>query len=81
MLNAVEIEKKKPSDVYAKRLTELKKVTWDKWLAKVDKIIKTINIGQVDIENEEARTVTQEVLMLIAKLDERDANLGGYNAK
>ena len=72
MLEAVEKQKEKPSDVWAERASELQKLSWDKWLFKVDSIIRKINIGQVDINNEDARAITQDIVEVISKLDSKD---------
>jgi hypothetical protein len=70
-LRLVEQDKKHPSVVWARRAEELTKSTWDKWLFKVNSILKTISLGD-DFSTDEAKHTVRRLVALIDQLDERD---------
>lgn len=74
MLDAVEKHKDKPSDVWAARASELHRITWARWLSSVNNIINKINIGQVDINDGDAKEITIKLMGLLEKLDKKDMN-------
>lgn len=78
MLHEVEVEKRCPSDVWAERAAELQKLQWDKWLLKVNAILKAVTLAD-DLESEEAKAVVRRLVQLIKELDQRDID-GGRDA-
>lgn len=71
MLHKVEVDKERPSDVWAARSVELQKQRWDKWLEKVTAVLSRVNLGD-DLQSVEAREVTERLLALIGLLEEKD---------
>jgi hypothetical protein len=77
MLIEVEVEKKAPSDVSARRQAELRQPRWDRWLDEVAKLLKKLQVGNVD--REDART--QEVASRLAEiLDSLPGDLQSFPA-
>jgi hypothetical protein len=70
MLAKVEIDKEKPSDVWADRATELQALQWDQWLLKVLSIIKQVTIDDLDAEG--AADAASALCELIASLEKLD---------
>ena len=71
MLREVEEDKRPPSHVWAERAVELKKLQWDRWLLKVNSILKLVTLGD-DLTSQEARTTVKRLVSLIYELDKRD---------
>ncbi len=71
MLKEVEEDKRLPSHIWAERAIELKKLQWDKWLVKVNSILKLVTLGD-DLTSQEAKTTVKRLVSLISNLDERD---------
>lgn len=71
MLEAVENEGRRPSDVWAERAAELQKLQWDKWLLKVNSILKAVALGD-DLSSQEASDVARRLVHVIEELDRRD---------
>lgn len=78
MLRDVEEDKRLPSDVWAERAVELQTLQWDKWLLKVNSILKTVTLAD-DLSSDEAKATGTRLIRLIAELDERDHE-GGKDA-
>jgi hypothetical protein len=76
MVNKVEIDKEKPSIVWAQRSAELKTPQWDKWLNEVNSVIRQVTLGD-DLNSEYAIKTTKR---LIGLLDELDKKKGDNNA-
>jgi hypothetical protein len=57
MLRAIEVEKKTPSDVAAKRQAELRHPRWDRWLIEVADLLKRLQIANVDADDQQAKLV------------------------
>ena len=72
MLFEVEENKRPPSDVWAERAAELITLEWDKWLLKVNSVLKRVTLGD-DITSEEAKQPVKRLVKLINTLDEKDA--------
>jgi len=68
MLKKVEVEKKKPSDVWAERAAELQTLQWDRWLNKVNSILKQITLAD-DLTSDSAKAVTVRLNRLIEFLE------------
>ena len=71
MLREVEVDKRPPSHVWAERAVELKKIQWDRWLLKVNSILKLVTFGD-DLTSQEAKTAVKRLVSLISDLDKRD---------
>lgn len=73
--------KERPSDVWAERSAELQVLQWDRWLAKVAAVLKTVTIGDLgdDSEPREDAAVTRRLAELVEQLDARDLNDVGPN--
>ena len=67
----VEVDKEKPSIVWAERSVELQKIQWDKWLRKVTTVLSRVNLGD-DLISDDAKQVTQRLIKLIDTLNDRD---------
>jgi hypothetical protein len=52
MLAEIEIDKRSPSDVYAKRQAELRQPRWDRWLKELTELLRKLKLGNVDSEDE-----------------------------
>jgi hypothetical protein len=68
MLREVEEEKKAPSDVSARRQAELRQPRWDRWLVEVTDLLKRLQIGNLDSEDERARTVAIRLARILDSL-------------
>jgi hypothetical protein len=71
MLREVEEDKRPPSHVWAERAVELKKLQWDRWLLKVNSILKLVTLGD-DLTSQEAKATVKRLVNLISALDKRD---------
>jgi len=71
MLERVTQEKVKPSVVWAERASELQTLRWDKWLFKVNTIIKRITIGD-DLDSSAAIAAISKLSLVLDELDEID---------
>ena len=71
MLDRVTQEKVKPSVVWAERASELQTLRWDRWLFKVNTIIKRITIGD-DLDSSAAMAAISKLSQVLDKLDEID---------
>ena len=65
----VEIDKDKPSDVWAERASELRQLQWDKWLEQVDGVLRRVTLD--DLESAGAKEVTTRLNDLLLKLSHR----------
>lgn len=68
MLREVEVEKKKPSDVYANRAAELRKPRWDRWLKQVAELLNKLSVGNLET-TEEAIDVAKALAGVLDLLD------------
>ena len=71
MLEEVEVNKRKPSEVWAERAVELQKMVWDKWLKKVHSILKKVTFGD-DLSSDTAKNAIKRLIMLVDTLDAKD---------
>jgi len=71
MLNEVEVNKRKPSEVWAVRAAELQKMVWDKWLNKVHSILKKVTFGD-DLSSDAAKEAIERLIALVDTLDTKD---------
>lgn len=78
MLREVEEVKRRPSDVWAERATELLTLQWDRWLLKVNSILRTVTLAD-DLGSDEAKATVRRLVGLVEKLDQRDRK-GDNNA-
>jgi hypothetical protein len=65
-LARVEVNKEKPSDVWAERASELRQLQWDQWLQKVDSVLRKVTID--DIDSAGAGNVVARLNTLVAQL-------------
>jgi hypothetical protein len=65
-LDRVEVNKEKPSDVWAERASELRQLQWDQWLQKVDSVLRKVTID--DIDSAGAGNVVVRLNALVAQL-------------
>lgn len=70
-LKRVELEKQRPSVVWAERAVELYKATWDKWLFKVNSILKTVSLAD-NFSSDQSKLTTKKLIALIEQLEEKD---------
>nr|BDD46378.1 hypothetical protein 7 [Halieaceae bacterium] len=47
-IERVEVNKERPSDVWAERAAELKQLQWDKWLLKTDGVLRRVTLDDLD---------------------------------
>jgi len=71
MLNRVAQEKVNPSVVWAERASELQTLRWDKWLFKINTIIKRITFGD-DLESSAAIAAISRLSDVLNRLDQLD---------
>lgn len=71
MLAQVEVQKKRPSVVYAERSVELQALQWNRWLRKVSSILKEIRIVD-NLSNSDAKFALEGLQIVISELDNRD---------
>ncbi len=69
MITAVEVEKQKPSEVYAERAAELRKPRWDTWLREVAALLGRPNLAELDPEDPLARDAITHLLGVLASLE------------
>ena len=72
LLHQVEVEKKKPSDVYAMRAAELRQPRWDRWLKEVAELLKRLSVGELE-STEEATDVSRRLATILDTLAEATA--------
>jgi hypothetical protein len=75
MIEEVIIDKIKPSVVWAKRAAELQTLQWDKWLNKVNSVIREVKIGD-DLTSDAAKDVTMRLINIIECLEKQIKNNG-----
>lgn len=75
-LKKVEQDRMHPSDVWAERAMELSRLTWEKWLFKVNSILKTVTMAD-DFSSDEAKSTAKRLVELVAQLTERDIHKVG----
>lgn len=68
MLRQVEEEKKSPSDVWALRQAELRLPRWDRWLVEVADLLRRLQVGNIDRDDERTRSVTIRLAKIIDAL-------------
>ena len=68
MMKRVEINKEKPSNVYAERSSELQEIQWDGWLKEVKTIVKDLTFEDVEQQIEGAKEVTDDLYNTLEKL-------------
>ncbi len=71
MLYRVEVDKEKPSDVWAERSSELQKIQWDGWLREVHSRLKQVTMDDIDAEG--AVEVTGRLAEVLSMLMERES--------
>jgi hypothetical protein len=76
MLEDVEINKKKPSIVWAERAADLQTLQWDKWLNKVNSVIREVTLGD-DLTSKAAKDITIRLLGIIEKLETKEKSQKG----
>lgn len=74
MLARVEVDKIKPSIVWAERASELQTLHWDRWLFKVNSIIKRITMSD-DLSSDAAVDVTRKLTNILNELDLHDNDM------
>lgn len=80
MLAEVEANKKRPDTIWAQRAEELRRPQWDRWLEKVEHVLRGLNIGNIDLDSIEARQMIEKLVRLLARLDDVTTVSGGANA-
>ena len=68
MLHEVEVEKKTPSDVSARRQAELRQPRWDRWLVEVAELLRRLQIANIDSEDEHAQDVAKRLANILDSL-------------
>jgi hypothetical protein len=68
MLNAVIVDKRKPTEVFAERQAELRQPRWDLWLKEVAALMKRLQIANVDPEDPAAQDVVSKLASLFDAL-------------
>lgn len=66
-LQRIEVDKEKPSDVWAERSVQLQKLQWDQWLNKVHTILKRVTFDDLDAQG--APAVAKRLALVIDTLD------------
>ena len=61
MLREIEVDKKAPSDVSARRQAELRQPRWDRWLVEVTDLLRKLQIANIDSDDERARKATSRL--------------------
>jgi hypothetical protein len=57
MIKDIEVNKKKPSEVYAERQAELRQPRWDRWLDEVTQLLRKLQIANLDSADASAKAV------------------------
>ena len=70
-LRKVELDGRRPSDVWADHLAELSQLDWQKWLFQANGILKLITMDE-DFHSPEAKSSGQQLAALLGDLDARD---------
>ena len=70
-LRQVEVDKRKPSDVWAERAKELAPLTWEKWLFEVNSILKTVTLSDLS-DTAEAVPTVERLIGLVGELNQGD---------
>lgn len=67
-LRRVEEGKERPSVVWAQRQEELKKLEWSMWLEKVHAVIKKVQLGQINTDDQEMRKTVSRLIDVLDQL-------------
>ena len=68
MLKEIEVEKKAPSDVAARRQAELRQPRWDRWLGEVAKLLKKLQVGNIDREDVSTQDIANRLATILDSL-------------
>ncbi len=71
MVQEVEIDKRCPSDVWAERSEEIKKLRWETWLKHALDIVRRVNLGD-DFESPDAQKAGKRLATLLTELDKKE---------
>jgi hypothetical protein len=74
MLREVEEEKKAPSDVWALRQAELRQPRWDRWLVEVADLLRRLQVGNIDRDDEHTQNVATRLAKILDALHGRPQN-------
>lgn len=69
MMKEVQMDKKRPSDVYATRLAALRQPRWDLWLKEVAELLKRVAVA--DLETPDAASVCQDLAAVLDALQKK----------
>lgn len=75
MLQEIEVGKKAPSDVSARRQAELRQPRWDRWLDEVAKLLKRLQVGSIDRDDEPALQVAKRLANILDALPSEAARV------
>jgi hypothetical protein len=68
MLDAIVVDKRKPTEVFAERQAELRQPRWDLWLKETAALMKRLQIANVDPEDPGAQDVVSKLASLLDAL-------------
>ena len=71
MLREVEEEKRPPSLVSAERQAELRQPRWDRWLLEITDLVRRLQIGSIDSDDDRVRNVTGRLAKVLDALPGR----------
>ena len=74
MLNRIQEDGVKPSDVYAARSAEKKKINWAKWLKEIDATLEDVNAKKM--KNKKGTPEWDRAVSVLTQLNELIKNLG-----